>query len=181
MENNQWDKNFFSKRKHIIWRAKPVCDQIVAQFNPATVIDVGCGIGEFLEEFKDRKIKITGTENTREVYPYLMIPLEDLIIMDITAKPPSCSKFDLALCFMVIGRLPENKWHNCAEYLAVCSDTIITVVEHETKWAKCMKDVGFIEDTMETVLFRQALRPYFKKTAMRSFQHTQIFRRITND
>jgi SAM-dependent methyltransferase len=177
MENNKWDKNFFSKRKHIAWRAKPVCDQIIAQFNPKSVIDVGCGIGEFLEEFKDRGIKITGTENTREVYPYLMIPLEDLIIMDITATPPSCSNFDIALCFMVIGRLPENTWDHCAEFLAACSDTIITVVENEWLWGTKMKQVGFVENTMETVLFRQALRPLMNKTAMRSFQHTQIFRR----
>jgi len=82
---------------------------------------------------------------------------------------------------MVIGRLPEDTWNHCAEFLAACSDTIITVVEKEWLWKRCMSMFGYKEDVAESAIFRNALRPLFSKTAVRSFQHTQIFRRMNNE
>lgn len=176
--DNKWDTNFFAKRKHIAWRAKPVCDQIIQQFHPKSVIDVGCGIGEFLKDFQDRGIVSSGVELTDAVYPYLMIPKENVILHNITKSHLRFEdKCDIALCFMVVGRLPENTWNFVAKGLTFMADTVITVVENEWKWAKCMKKYGFYEDTMEATIFRQALRPLFNKTAMRSFQYTQIFKR----
>ena len=163
------------------WRAEPVCTQIIKQFSPASVIDVGCGIGEFLKFFKDKDIEIQGIEGTENIFPHLMIPKEDIDIMDIT-KFSVCpdQKFDLALCFMVIGRLPEETWLHCAEFLSQLSDTIITVVEKEWLWEKTMKAQGYSPDALATIEFRNALRPLFNKTAMRSFQFTQVFRRINH-
>ena len=180
---DKFDKDFFSKRKHIAWRAQPVCDQLVKQFNPKSVIDVGCGIGEFLKNFLDRGIEIAGVENTEVVYPYLMIPRTTLEITDITQQIPypGVNKFDLALCFMVIGRLPEDVWPSCAKFIASVSDTVVTVVEKEVEWTKCMKKVGFKIDNYATITFRQALKPLFNKTAVRSFQFTQVFRKKKYD
>lgn len=175
---DKFDKTFFSKRHYIAWRAKPVCDQLMMQFKPKSVIDVGCGIGEFLKDFKDRGIEVQGIEATEDVFPYLMIPKEDIDIIDITKSTVSPRfGFDLALCFMVIGRLPEETWKHCAEFLASLSDTIVTVVEKEWLWTRCMNKAGFIINNSDTILFRHALRPLFNKTAVRSFQCTQVFRR----
>jgi 2-polyprenyl-3-methyl-5-hydroxy-6-metoxy-1,4-benzoquinol methylase len=177
-ENNKWDDNFFSKRKHIAWRANIVCGQIIKQFHPASVIDVGCGIGEFLKVFYDLGIIIKGVESTEAVLPYLMFPQDKIEIHDIVDQRliPDV-RFDVALCFMVVGRLPERQWNNMAHALTELSDTVITVVEDNLTWQDCMAEYGYHEDLEADFEFRDALRPWFNKTAVRSFQFTQIFRR----
>ena len=176
--DDRWDDKFFSKRKHIAWRAQAVCDQLIKQFKPKSVVDVGCGIGEFLAYFKNKGIAISGIEGTDACYPHLMVPKSDVDIMDITDsffRP--CVPYDLALCFMVVGRLPENTWPSIAGFLTNLSDTVVTVVEKEWLWDITMKERGFAIDVIGTAIFRSALKPLFGKTAVKSFQHTQIFRR----
>jgi len=178
MINKQWNDDFFSKRKHIAWRAKPVCDQIIKQFNPQSVVDVGCGIGEFLKEFQKCGIDIIGIEGTESVYPHLMISQDKIMIFDITDAPICVpEKYDLATCFMVIGRLPQDKWKNAARFLAKLSDTIVTVVEDQEAWRTDMASFNFIEDIETGAIFRESLRPLLDKTAVRSFQYTQVFRK----
>ena len=178
MIDEKWNDNFFSKRKHIAWRAKPVVIQVIQQFNPQSVIDVGCGIGEFLDEFQKRGIDIIGIEGTESVYPHLMISQDKIMIFDITGAPICIpEKYDLATCFMVIGRLPKDKWKNAARFLTKLSDTIITVVEDQEAWRTIMAQFNFIEDIEAGAIFRESLRPLLDKTAVRSFQCTQIFRK----
>lgn len=176
---NKFDDNFFSKRKHIAWRAPIVCDQIIKHFNPKSVIDVGCSIGEFVKELRDRNILAVGTENTKAVLPHLMIPQDLMIWHDIRGilKPHFSNRYDLAMCFMVINNLPENKWVTAARNLAALSDTVITVVEDEEQWSGCMSQQDYYEDYTAERLFRQDLESYFDKTAIRSFRKTQVFRK----
>lgn len=175
---SKFDDNFFSKRKHIAWRAQVVCDNIINLFKPKSVIDVGCSIGEFLKEFKQRGIMINGIENTKAVLPHLMISEDDLILWDITNGafiPPE--RYDLAMCFMVVGRLPEDKWDTIAESLVALSDTIITVVENEPLWSECMKKQGYEEDKLSADIFRNSLGDLLKQQAVKSFGSTQVFRK----
>jgi SAM-dependent methyltransferase len=174
--DNIFDDNFYSKRKHIAWRAQPVCKQIIKQFNPKSVIDVGCGIGEFLDYFQKSGIRVVGIENSEYVYNHLMVPKKLVKMYDITKDHLTLKKkSDIALCFMVIGRIPKEHWKEAANFLAGLSDTIITVVEEQADWEGCMREVGFVLDTEATDMFRSSLSELFSKTAVRSFQYTQIF------
>lgn len=175
---NNFDEKFFSKRKHIAWRAPHVVDAIEKIIQPQSVIDVGCGIGEFLAEFRKRGVSIAGIENTVDVSPYLMIPQESVEIRDITTQQRLQRKWDLALCFMVVGRLPQDTWYKCARFLTKCSDTVITVVEEENLWEECMLKRKFDLDVDATVKLRALLSPWFHKTAIRSFRFVQVFRRM---
>lgn len=175
---SKFDDNFFSKRKHIAWRAPIICDQIIKHFNPKSVIDVGCSIGEFVKELRYRNILAVGTENTKAVYPHLLIPQDLVIINDITDRPLILdNRYDLAMCFMVINNLPEEKWNCIAKNLTVLSDTVITVVEDEEQWSSYMSQQDYYEDYTAERLFRQDLESYFDKTAIRSFRKTQVFRK----
>lgn len=176
---NKFDDNFFSKRKHIAWRAPIVCDQIIKHFNPKSVIDVGCSIGEFVKELRARNILAVGTENTKAVYPHLLIPSDLVIMHDITARRTLLAgdRYDLAMCFMVINNIPDNKWKQAAKNLAALSDTVITVVEDEEQWSSCMSQQDYYEDYTAERLFRQDLESYFDRTAIRSFRKTQVFRK----
>jgi len=175
---NNFDDKFFSKRKHIAWRAPYVCDAIETLFHPKSVIDVGCGIGEFLKEFQARGVDTLGTENTEDVFPHLMIPQSSVEIKDILKPPRFNRKWDVALCFMVVGRLPEDTWDKCARFLTKCSDTVITVVENEELWTECMAKRNFKLDEEATMKICALLSPWFDKTAIRSFRYTQVFRRV---
>jgi hypothetical protein len=175
-----WDSNFFKKRKYIAWRAKPIGDAIISQFCPRSIIDIGCSIGEFIKYFVDHNIDADGTEITREVEPYLMFARDRLIIQDICASmPPPPRKYDLAMCFMVIGRLPEAYWNIAAYNLTQYSDTIVTVVEKEHRWRVSMNLHNYHENFEATAKFRYLIKTWKDKTAIRSFyNYSQVFERI---
>ena len=178
MDHERWNTNFFEKRKYIAWRAEPVCDQIINLLQPKSVADAGCGIGEFLAEFKKRGAVIQGIEGTEEVRPYLICPQESVIIRDLTSEPLGLPvKFDLAMCFMVIDAIPSGHWQQVARFLADLSDTVMTVVVDQIPWAKAMRRQKYYEDTDTATAFIDVMRPWLNHQAIRSFQYTQIFRR----
>lgn len=175
-----WDHNFFSKRRHIAWRAKPVGDAIISQFHPQSIIDIGCSIGEFIKYFVDHGIDARGTEITRDVEPYMMFAKDRLTIQDICASMPQPTRrYDLATCFMVIGRLPEAYWNIAAYNLTQYSDTVLTVVEKEHRWRVSMNLHNYHENFDETAKFRDSIKKWKDKTAVRSFyNYSQVFERM---
>lgn len=175
-----WDENFFAKRKYIAWRAKSICEAVISQFQPRSIIDVGCSVGEFIKYFVEHGVDADGTEITRKVEPYLMFAKDRLIIQDICASmPPPSKRYDLAMCFMVIGRLPEVYWNIAAYNLTQYSDTIITVVEKEHLWRVSMNLHNYHENFEATQRFRDAIKSWKDKTAFRSFyNYSQVFERM---
>lgn len=176
----KWNANFFNKRHHIAWRATPICDLLEKYFNFKSVIDVGCGIGEFVAEFIQRGKIAVGTEGTDNVFPFLLFPRNKMILHDLRIPEQWMHpKFDLALCFMVIGRIDVAHWPSCTFNLCQTSDTILTVVENEPLWTEYMALRGFEEDIVMRDTLRRELLIHKNKTAIRSFyNHLQVFRRI---
>ena len=127
MENN-FDANFFKKRVHLIWRAAPITNMIMSYFKPKTMIDLGCSIGEFIREFECNGVESCGVELSQEVTPFLLCPKSSIFFKDLTKPLKINDSFDIALCFMVVGRLPESKWGAVAKNIKKLSKTAVTVV-----------------------------------------------------
>jgi 2-polyprenyl-3-methyl-5-hydroxy-6-metoxy-1,4-benzoquinol methylase len=176
--DKKFDSHFHAKRKHIAWRAEAIATQIVKQFSPKSVVDIGCSIGDILAELKKHGVIIQGIDASQEVMPYLMIPQDEFTVQDITEIPLAHRKHDIALCFMVIDHLPISQWNRAAQFLKAMSDVVVTVVsENQQKWTTIMRKNKFIEDKVAGEEFRLALQPLMDKTAVRSFQFAQVFRK----
>lgn len=176
---NEWNEDFFKKRHHIAWRAKPICDAIMSQYRPRSVVDIGCSIGEFVKEFLDRGIDTHGIEVTKDVLPYILFPKSNIHFMDIRYyHMPPIDKADLALCFMVVGRLDKQYWDAISANLAQYSDTVITVVEEMNLWSFHMGMEGYMEKKDKAEAIKQKLEPWKDKTAIRSFWNClQVFKK----
>lgn len=88
-----------------------------------SVLDVGCGKGDFLKEFKTRGIKtVFGVDN-------LELDRTDLSFteykkLDLNNKF-NCGKFDLTICLEVAEHIKEENADNLIESLAKSSDYIL--------------------------------------------------------
>jgi len=105
--------------------AQSVVDLLLYYFHPASVLDIGCGPGVYLREFKNRGIRIQGVEGSGKVKNHLLVPQETVIIHDLRKSLELHEKYDLVLCFEVAEHLPEKSAENLVRILTVHGDTII--------------------------------------------------------
>ena len=114
-ENNVFEYNYDNDS------IKKIVDLSLKYVLPNSVLDVGCGIGEFLKEYKSRGIKkifgIDNIENTElETYEYKQLDLNEKF---------NVGKFDLTICLEVAEHLKEMKVNNFIESLTNSSDVIL--------------------------------------------------------
>jgi len=125
--------NFFSKRHKLSWRVPFVCDAICNVLNPNSIIDVGCGIGDYVKGFQDRKVDTAhGIEGSVNCLPYLVVPKYYIFIQDLRQKiclnyDGIChvSKYDLAMCFEVLEHIDPECADILVENLIMLSDGIL--------------------------------------------------------
>jgi SAM-dependent methyltransferase len=101
---------------------------ILQLFQPATVCDVGCGLGTFLYVFKQFGKKVMGFDgpwvDRKLLNKYL--PDEEFREVDFEkAFPPVEKKFGMALCLEVAEHLPAKNADQLIQFLVRLSDTII--------------------------------------------------------
>lgn len=88
--------------------AAAIVDLLLQWIKPASVIDVGCGTGVFLEEFKKRGVgTVLGLDG--EATGLVFGPGEsEFMVADLTQPLELDRGFDLALCLEVVEHLPES-------------------------------------------------------------------------
>lgn len=116
--------SFFKNRDKLSWRVPYVCDAIVKVFHPNSIIDIGCGIGDYVEGFEERGIPSFGLEGNKNVLPYLVIPEDSVFIRDLR-KPVYLSHFDLVVCFEVLEHIEPEYADILVSNLTSLSDRIL--------------------------------------------------------
>ena len=96
---------------------------LIKYFAPQTVIDIGCGVGVYLAEFKKFKIEISGFDGSPAAIADSLV--KDIKLHDLCQPLKLNRQFDLCLCFEVAEHLPKSCAGVLVETLARLSQTII--------------------------------------------------------
>jgi SAM-dependent methyltransferase len=98
-------------------------------FNPKSVCDVGCGIGNFLDVFKQGGAKkVVGYDGKWADMTLVAKHLtpEEFVVIDFEVElPKPAQKFDLALCLEVGEHVSNEKSDNLVDFLTKLSDNVI--------------------------------------------------------
>lgn len=101
--------SFFEQIDHgSLASARVIVPRILSVFNPLSVVDVGCGLGNFLAVFGELGVKdYLGLDGDHVDRALLKIPIERFRPVDLAAPVKIGRQFDLALSLEVAEHLPE--------------------------------------------------------------------------
>ncbi len=97
-------------------------------FKPKTVVDVGCGVGAWLEVWKIQSniCEIKGLDARFIDKSLMRIDIEnEFIESDLNNELPKLKRFDLAMCLEVAEHLEEKRANTFVEDLTKLSDIIV--------------------------------------------------------
>ncbi|QGW29698.1 methyltransferase domain-containing protein [Phnomibacter ginsenosidimutans] len=99
---------------------------ILELLNPKSVIDVGCGPGNFLKVFQDLGIDdVFGVDGSWVQEDTLYVDKQNFNAIDLTAGFDVKRKFDIALCLEVAEHLPEKSANALVSSLCQHTDMIV--------------------------------------------------------
>ncbi|MEE4195167.1 MAG: class I SAM-dependent methyltransferase [Anaerolineae bacterium] len=99
-----------SKDRNQLTKVMTVVDQIIATFEPASVCDIGCGAGNFLEEFTRRGLVVSGVDvNPRMVEAVReYAPDTDVHLAPAEKLPFDDRQFDVAFLSFVYHEVDDQ-------------------------------------------------------------------------
>lgn len=177
--NNTFNDLYFAKRLNIAWRAKAVVDAFIKHLPPLSLVyDIGCSVGEFVKEFKDRGIKAVGYEVAPAALKHLLCSRDDVVTRDWSARivkglPP---KGDLLLFFEVAPFLTDTQQKKMAVNLANLSNVIFCTSPEQC--SKYFLEQGFHEDFLMERSIKTELEPLGHKPAIKSlYRSLKVYRK----
>ena len=97
---------------NLSWRDKiwagNFCDLMLGVFNPRSVVDFGCGIGDILYQFERKGIDILGIDASKVCHKYAKISKGNFLLFDLRNNFYSPGKYDIALCLEVAEHIEEK-------------------------------------------------------------------------
>ena len=108
--------------------ASEVLPVINSWFKPKSIIDVGCGVGAWLEVWRgfDNVTEIKGLDSDFVDMSLLRIDREvEFVQTDLNKSLPQTKKYDLALCLEVAEHLEEKRATSFVEDLIKLSNVIV--------------------------------------------------------
>jgi len=163
---------FFARRDKLKWRCPIICNAVNDVFEPNSVIDVGCGIGEYVQYWNEKlNTDAWGIEGSKECVPYLVS--DKIVIQDMRLIQYVRLRSDLAVCFEVAEHIEEEYSDIFVENLTELSDRILVSAappgagghhhvncQTQEYWHKKFLKFGYIYDEVQTQAIRQALQPW---------------------
>ena len=123
--NNFFYENQLSESRNSAKYIVPIINNL---FKPKTVIDVGCGIGAWLEVWKSYEscIEVKGIDADFVDKSLLLINTStEFVAADLNERLPKLKKYDLAMCLEVAEHLEEKRANTFVEDLVNLSDIIV--------------------------------------------------------
>ena len=198
----EYGRGFFSRRYKLSWRAPHVIDAIEKTFNLdardyVDYIDVGCAVGDLVEEALKRGYDAYGIEGSEAAVQFLECPKDRVYIGDLRKsvhKFMIAKRFTVLSCFEVAEHLEEEYSDMFVKNLCNLSYNIVVSAappgqkgHHHYNcqpfkyWDRKFIAHGYSKEPMLEDRFRSYLEPWKKKDGIRAFyQNCLIYRRNFN-
>ena len=119
-------KYFHNESTHNLESPKIIVPYLIQLFNPNSVIDVGCGIGTFLHEFKENGVAdICGLDGKWVDRKKMLINKADFIETDLELPIQLNKKYDLVTCLEVAEHLSETSAETIVDSLTGLGNIIV--------------------------------------------------------
>jgi len=179
---------FFRTRHKLLWRVPIVCEAIKKEFNPSSVIDVGCAIGEFVMGFKGLDIFSYGIEGSERCLPHIVASKRCILIKDLRKKFDLEMLFSLAMCFEVAEHIELEFVDQFLENLTRLSNRILLTAaplgqgghyhvncQPKQYWIDKFNNLGFknIQERAERV--KESWKPWEHKKEMRAYYNNLLY------
>jgi len=101
--------SFFRTRNKLMWRVPIVCEPIVNEFEPHSIVDVGCGIGDYVMGFLGAGVPFAhGIEGSENCIRHLVVNPKYITIADLRTQLDLQKSFEVAMSFEVAEHIePE--------------------------------------------------------------------------
>lgn len=190
-----FDDQYFEKRLNLIWRAVYVREAVekVTLLTQGSLVDVGCSVGEFVNEFQNHGWSAYGVDGSEAVKPHFIPDPFSLVLADL--RKPLKKQFqtsgfaidpcDVVLCFEVgesgFFRSASTKKALVRNLKLLTKKWLFFAVAEELQWVwtELLANSGFRNIPQAEEQFRSILDPLKRKMAMRAIYYgTRIWERV---
>lgn len=113
-------------RKGALSSARVVSSLVVQLYYPRTIVDLGCGTGEWLRAFSELGVTdVLGVDAEHLSAERLSIPSERFQVADLSKPFRLANTFDLAISLEVAEHLPPERSHTFVEDLCALSNVVL--------------------------------------------------------
>lgn len=126
--SSYYDKGFYQNTQDGSYRsARNIIPYIFELYNPATVLDVGCGVGAWLRAFKEQESvnEVCGVDGEYVNQDMLQISKDEFVFHNLEQQYTPKKKYDLAISMEVGEHLPESSSDKLVNTLTLASDFIM--------------------------------------------------------
>lgn len=122
-----YNKPFFELQQSQSYQsARNILPLVNEWFKPASVIDIGCGVGAWLKVFKELNIKqIRGLDGDYVAVENLLIEKDEFVATDLEKTVQVAARYDLVMCLEVAEHLHANRAESFITDLCNAGDIIL--------------------------------------------------------
>lgn len=205
MEAEHYTDSFYNSQMSMSYHsAKEIVPLLIEYINPASVLDVGCGVGVWLKVFEENSItNFVGIDGDYVDKKLLAIPAKNFMDFDLKKSFSLNRKFDLAMSLEVGEHLPEDVANTFVDSISSHSDVVFFSAavpgqigtyhineQWQDYWVKKFLDKGFVPiDLVRDKVwytksvdwwYKQNCILYVRKSALDNYPKLKTLVRSTN-
>jgi len=120
-----YDEEFANKPWRDKGYTKEFKDIVFEMYEPESIVDVGCGTGDFLKPFLDEGTNILGIDGSKNCFENRKIPEEKFLVRDLRFESLSIGNFDVCLCMEVAEHIEEKYSNRLIKVVTEVSKNVI--------------------------------------------------------
>lgn len=179
---------FFRRRNSLLWRVPIVCEAIIKEFSPASVVDVGCAIGEFVMGFHGKSIFSYGIEGSERCLPHIVVARRLIRIRDLRKKFDLQMFFSLVMCFEVAEHIEPEYTDQFLDNLVNLSDRVLLTAappgqgghyhvncQPKQYWIDKFDNLGYKNNQERAENVKTSWEPWKKKKEMGAYYNNLLY------